>query len=228
MINNCASLSIIIAFHCFIDYSNSFGIDVEGVRVRFDYATPDQRSSILQKAAASVGHVITIAWEAKRAGNQFLKYSLLDDSQGVAVNTRNFGAIFRGLGQIHGDLTAKALGKTNSEFRAMSMEDKMEIYMSGVVRGLCNEPSNVIMDALRKRFIPEGVKGPLIETNYFVEHGSKANRSGHYIPISSLQDRYGGEEHEWLQLEQAILDLRLGVVIPCPILTLIYKRDYGL
>lgn len=228
MINNIASTSIVLAFHCFIDYSNSLGIDVDGEMVRFDSATPDQRSSILQMAAASVGHVITIDWTPNRAGNQFLKHSLLKDSEGAPVNTRNFGAIFRGLGQIQGDLTAKSLGKTRNEFREMSMEEKMEIYMSGVVRGLCNEPRNVIMDALRARFIPHGARGPTIEINYLVEHASKTDRSGHYLPISSLQERYGGEEYEWYQLEEAILKLRLGNVIPCSLLTLFYKFDYGL
>lgn len=228
MVNNVASTSIVIAFHTFIDYSNSQGIEIEGEEVHFDSATPHQRSCILQQAAASVGHVITIDWWPKRAGSQFLKHSLLKDKYGKLVNTRNFGAIFRGMGQLSGDLSHVTIGKTKSEFKKMSTEEKMECYMSGVVRGLCNEPSNVIMDALRERFTPAGSRGVTIETNYLVEHACKTNRSSHYLPISSLQDRYGGEEHEWTQLAEAIQNLRLGLVIPCSLLTLFYKCDYGL
>lgn len=230
MVNNCASMCIIVAFSTFIDHSNENGMIVQDesgadITVHFDSTTPHYREVILQKAAAAVGHVITINWCETKADTQFLKHSLLSDEEGELVNTRNFGAIFRGLGSLDGDVTAKSLGLTKGEFKSLSMGEKMELYISGVVGGLCNEPSNIIMDALRQRFKR---KSPKIFLSYAAENAQSHDRSQHYLPTSSLAARYGGTESEWEELATAIGNLRLGTVIPSRLLTDIYRIDYAL
>lgn len=224
VVNGVASTSIILAYHTYIDYSNNFGIEVDGELAYFDTATQAQRTVILQMAASSVGHVVTIVWCRNKSETQFLKHSPFKSEKGKWVNTRNFGAIFRGLGELDGDITAKMLGVGKSEFRQLSYAQKMEMYVGGVVRGLKNEPSNIIMDALRERF----TKGDTEISLSYLSANSKIDRSHAVIPISELQKRYGGIESDYYHLATSIRNMRLGSVIPSPLISSFYKTDYGL
>jgi hypothetical protein len=217
VVNHLASFLISVSMFVFICYANSgFGPK------RFDDMNEEERSELLEKAAFAVGHDITIEWRENPAETQFLKYSPLLAESGMRVNTRNFGAIFRGLGTANGDLSAKTLGVSLAQFRKMTMAEKSELYCGNVIKGLKHEPRNIVMDALRDRFqISNGATS--IEYNK-----DSTPRSAHYLPLSSLQERYGGTEPEWQQLADQIRDCRFGQVRHAPLLDAIYETDYGL
>jgi len=189
---------------------------------KFDSGTKEERTAILMEAAAAVGHKITVEWRDSPGELQFLKYSPLKSDTGVRVNTRNYGAIFRGYGRSMSDIEAKTLGISKNKFRKMSPEARWECYQAQVVAGLCNEPSSIILDALRARHPRANRK---ISTKYNEDTTSRA----HYnLPVTSLQERYGGEDEEWRALACQIRDLRYGQTVLSPLLTQIYKMDYGL
>ena len=130
------------------------------------------------------------------------------------------GPMLRGLGGVDGDLVANQLGVSNAEFRRMDETDRMEAFVGGVVKGYCNEPSNIILDALRERF----VKGNVIST----KHYSSVQRSSLHVSTHSLISRYGGTEAEWNILASEISNLALGDYIASPILARVYEVDYSL
>jgi len=224
VVNNCASVSISIATTEFIShYRDNKYLSLSGEESTFDNGSMELRTEILQAAAASVGHSITIEWRANLAETQFLKYTPLLSNTGEWINTRNLGTIFRSLGSCLGDVTAKMLNKTNSQFKGMGMEEKMECFMSSVIAGLVHEPQNLIMDALRARFKDQG-----FSNKDFYDHAPIGNRGGYLIPVGSLIDRYGGTEGEYTDLANQITSFKYGTVYSSPIIKSFYEVDYGL
>jgi len=214
-LNFIASYCILISTYIHVCYANSLGVG-------FDRADETTRTSVLVQAAAAVGHVISVDWHASPADTQFLKYSPLIDTQGDRTNTRNLGTYLRGYGRHFGDITAVMLGVTTTEFSRLSVEARGEIYMANVIRGLCNEPGNVILDAMRSKHNTGSRGGNLGYTM------KTSDRSGVSIPISSLQERYGGEEWEWLSLAADITRVKYGQVRTNTLVDRILSKDYGL
>jgi hypothetical protein len=228
-VNNIASTSIALAFQSFIHYYNQHDFQSQLVKPSgtkayngsFDDAPREVQEEILQLAAASVGHVITIEWHDKPEQLQFLKYSPALTDSGTWTLFRNLGAILRSFGTCDGDITAKMLNVTNKQFSIMSLEDKMEQFMNAIVCGLVNEPKHIIMDALRARFPNKRHK---IASSY---HDTEF-RGNLSVPLSSLQNRYGGEEAEWHYLAAQIKEMKLGTHAPSDLVARIMKIDYGL
>jgi hypothetical protein len=216
VVNFIASYLIYISTCIHIIHANTLG---DG----FDDADEDQRTLVIKAAAEAVGHVVTVVWCETPADTQFLKYSPLIRTTGRRVNCRNLGAVLRGLGTNMTDFSPKSLNLSRSEFRKMSMQDKYERYIRGVVGGLVNEPSNIIIDALRARFPSTSSPKTALAFN---EDTSK--RSHYSIPTESLIDRYGGSEMEWETLATQIETAQYGIVRFAPIVDLIFAKDYGL
>ena len=224
LVNDIATCAITLSMLIHIAYYNFRYLETRP-HLSFDLGTDSVRSEILQASAAAVGHVITIEWRERPAQLQFLKYSPLTSTTGEYVNTRNLGAILRNLGRHCGDLDPKKLGISRHDFRALAPSERGELYMANVVAGLCNEPAHPVMDALRERFrCPTRTIDP-------TDHASKllsADRSHHRLPLSSLQERYGGEDWEWEELIVAIQGLTYGKIAFARILDQIMLIDYGL
>jgi hypothetical protein len=181
---------------------------------------PEAMPQLVRDAAAEVGHVVTYEARTCPEETQFLKHSPLRDTTDKVVQCLNYGAIFRGFGQVMGDLQPKQINCSVSEYRKLSPEARMEKYLSAVVASYCNEPGSVIMDALRDRF-GRGFRPSL---RFF----SLANRSSSYIPTTSLMKRYGGEDYEWDQLAMTIRTMRFGTIATHPLMDAIFRMDYGL
>jgi hypothetical protein len=218
VVNNVASICISISFYVFIAYSNSKRRDEE----RFDTGSEATRTQILLDAAAAVGHLITIDWRMNPAETQFLKHSPLLSECGKRINCRNLGAILRNLGRHEGDLSARQIGLTKNAFDRLSPADRADIYIGNVVKGLVHEPSNVVIDALRARFT-RGAQATFTSYN-----NDMTDRSHFSIPITGLQERYGGDESEWLQLGEIIRTLAFGQIRFSALVDRILEIDYGL
>lgn len=224
LVNDIASLAISMAFLVFISYYNYLYRKSAPER-SFDGGGEEQRSYILHQAARAVGHKVTIEWRANYAQLQFLKHSPLRATDGSLINTRNIGAILRNLGRHPGDLTAMKLNLTQANFKKLSHAARYELYISNVVAGLVNEPDHIITRALRTRFPAQ--QSTKACTDHEVKVLSSA-RNHHSLPLSSLQERYDGEDWEWEELADKIGTLRYGRVTTCTLLDQIMKVDYGL
>lgn len=226
-VNDVASLMIAISMWVHINASFFFntpgGLNLEDKN--FEEMSQKEREWLLCYAAAAVGHKITVDWRDGPSNTQFLKYSPLLNEDGVYVNTRNLGTIFRSLGTWDGDITPKMVSLSKKKFDQLSNEQKSERFIQGVVNGLKNEPGNVVIDALRARF-----SNSAIPEHHLAHHTTldATNRSHHRLPVTSLQERYGGEQWEWTQLAERILAMSYGRVSPGPMLSEIYNIDYGL
>lgn len=175
----------------------------------------------LQLAAKLVGHKVTIDIKHNRSEMQFLKHTTYSTKKGTLVDALNLGPVMRSLGSVDGDLDHIKLSTTKKAFRAMTWEERFEKRVAGVVAGLKNEPGNIILDALRKRF-REGVE---INDRFQMNH---TNRSHEYITTSQLQERYGGTRVEWENLASKIAKIKYGSEITDSVLASIYEVDYGL
>jgi len=186
-------------------------------------ATEDRRRRLIIDAAGYVGHQVSVDFRATRQECQFLKYSPARDLNSRWVNYRNLASIFRGLGSCDGDITAEMLGLSKAKFRELSMEQKGEMYMSGVISGLKNEPQSVVMNALRDRFCkscPEIILNPYTQ--------DQTDRSASYIPNEELVARYGGSTDTWDDLAVKIRSIRFGHSVIHEGITLMNAVDYGL
>jgi len=115
------------------------------------------------------------------------------------------------------------LGLSKAKFRELSMEQKGEMYMSGVISGLKNEPQSVVMNALRDRFCkscPEIILNPYTQ--------DQTDRSASYIPNEELVARYGGSTDTWDDLAVKIRSIRFGHSVIHEGITLMNAVDYGL
>lgn len=214
VVNNVSSTLIICAIHCVI----LLNLDL------WSNGSDEDRTGLINYAAGCVGHQVSVDHRKTPQERQFLKYSPFQDQTGSWIFSRNLGAILRGLGSCDGDVQARHLGATKSEFRAMSHEEKGELFTRGVITGLKNEPGNCILDALRARFGTSSSYLPII-SNIFTRNSQ--DRSGSYIATSELMLRYGGTHEEWADLCGEIKDLRYGQRIRSPLVTRIMHVDYG-
>jgi len=153
--------------------------------------------------------------------SDFLKTFACRSKCGASTSMLCLGAVLRNFGKVRGDLDATQLGVSTSVFAKMSNTERAERFLSGVVAGLCNEPRNIVLDALRLRF---KVPAKKINERYWADD----DRSHLEISLESLQCRYGCTDYEWVQLAKEIENMVLGSVISHPVITAIFAKDYSL
>lgn len=191
-----------------------------------------------------VGHTVTVdSWEQdgefilEKA--QFLKkdFDIVDEK---IVIQQNMSCILRKMGIVDGDLTPTVLNLSPLVCERMTMEERFEARMSGVVRGWKNEPSSPIMDALRMRFnctvvdevVPDCIEHIFVDTNsrYATAERLEVNDTGDYSKYSTnnLQRRYGMSKTEILEIVEAIRDIRVGQIICTTGIAKMFSVDYGL
>lgn len=186
--------------------------------------TPPQIAAI---AGARVGHSVScVDWCESGVPvferMDFLKTHPVRDSNGEWRAMRCLGAMFRGFGSVDGDLTAIQVGMTPNEFMAMGPNGAYQVYAGGVVAGLKNEPSNIIMDAMRDKFCTKD--------GFVVELGVHKARSQKSFEADdeSIRLRYGLSEPEVLELVSSINDIQIGMDVRVGALNKIFKKDYDL
>lgn len=205
----------------YIEVVREFGFNGNQVLMGRDVEVRNRISAALHRGAAAMGAVITVGIHDRVGQTDFLKEVSYPTPSGVVTGLA-LGPILRGLGSIVGDLSAIQLGVSPAQFREMSEVERMEHFVGGVVRGLCNEPKSIIMDALRERFT-EGTC--VIQPGYFV---SQVDRSQQTIPLQSLIERYGGDEVDWFNLAAEMKRISVGDYLSSKILGLIFQVDYSL
>lgn len=114
-------------------------------------------SDLVVMSGRVFGHVLTVEPAKCEHGFipekiQFLKRSPIQTVDGFYIPCLNYGTIFRSFGSVEGDLTADMVGMSVSEFAPLSVEDRANVFLSGVVAGLKNEPNSIVLSALRRRF----------------------------------------------------------------------------
>lgn len=185
----------------------------------------------VSSGAAVVGHVMTCDVCEYIEDLQFLKFSPVSCG-GKYVMMANLGRIFRRLGVVDNDMTHVQLGVDLLDFRAMTPEERMNRFWSGVILGLKNEPSNVILDALRTRFDSSrfAVTESALEllTNERVDSYYSHSRTAKLGDCTeSVMRRYRLTESETAELVDLIHDLTVGQRFKLTSIAKFFEKDYG-
>lgn len=198
------------------------GVDNDRVPRPITDMTDDDIIDAMHYAVSLNGCKATIAVCPTLQSSDFLKTFICHSTCGATTTMLCLGAILRNFGKFRGDVDSSVLGITPTAFRRLSSSEVMERFLSGVVNGLCNEPSNIILDALRGRFSNRSAK---IQEERYMESTS---RSRYHIPLEQLQERYGQPDYEWVLVAKEIEKMSLGSVISSPVITAIFEKDYSL
>lgn len=200
-------------------------------------------SSLVSLSGVAFGHVLSVEAAMGPQGFcpekiQFLKRSPLRLTSGEYVPVLNYGCIFRSFGSVEGDLTADMVGMSVVEFAQLSSSDRGDLFLSGVVAGLVNEPSSVVLTALRRRFskLP-GSRAPggwgSVPSKAFSLQSSDVLADapsalvGEQVCMESLCLRYGVDPEQLLALAGKISDCRIGRIYPDECVGAFAKVDYG-
>jgi len=119
-----------------------------------------------------------------------------------------YGPIFRSLRVVDGELSPLKLGLSKAEYDKLSVVDRFEKLLHQRVTALKNEPSSMVLNALRERFL--GV----VNTQEVISR-------------ECLRERYGVTDHDMDVMVDHILSLKLGDVIVNEFLERVYSVDYG-
>lgn len=202
----------------------------------------EQISELIVKSGESFGHVLSVEPAKSHLGFipekiQFLKRSPLQLTNGKYIPVMNYGTIFRGFGSIEGDLTADMIGMSVVEFAQLGMEERGNVFLSGVVAGLKNEPTSIILSALRRRFsrLPGSLASGWenLDQNKFLlqssnVHGSESpDHAGGMVSSESLCRRYDLDTSQLAALAGKINNCRVGHIYPDACVGSFARVDYG-
>lgn len=256
---NNAAEKLVVRFHSAFEGSGtvlttvlnhvaSFLIAV-GVATQLSAGLPPDEAIV--RGAMITGHKVTVdSWCEDGCPVferiQFLKHSPIMATTGEWVPTLNIGCVLRSLGSIEGDLEPKHFGVTAAEFALIPIQDRMDRFLGGVVRGLVHEPKSRVLDALRSRFVVTGetaldtrrgvteVSGPVPSCDYerSVSLGvdraiSLKDRSNRVLCEESFCRRYGITQGDVDELVGHIQQTKLGSVSVTCATTNFYRVDYG-
>lgn len=202
----------------------------------------EEIGNLVVKCGEAFGHVLTV--EAAKSDHgfvpekiQFLKRSPLRLTTGEYVPVMNYGTIFRGFGSIEGDLTADMVGMSVVEFAQLGVEERANVFLSGVVAGLKNEPNSIILSALRRRFalLPGSLAGVWdnLDTSRFALQSSNVlgdepvcDASG-VVSTESLCRRYDLNHAQLHAFAGKISNCRIGSLYPDQCVGSFARTDYG-
>ncbi len=194
---------------------------------------PEEAERMIRAGFASIGHEVTVEVCDCWADLQFLKRSPMMTYTGERIAALNYGAIFRSLGKIHGELTPVMLNLSTTEFSKLSLEERADIYMNGVLLGYKHEPGSIIMDALRARFVKTNIHQIHVERSYLAREEREpyhrhAYMQKHVLTPDGLTARYGCDYNELVKLAVYIENFTYGQEIATLALSRFYAKDYGL
>lgn len=184
---------------------------------------------VVEQASTACGWKTVADVFTHEACADFLKRCTLVSQCGQPVYMICYGTLFRSFGRFWGTLTAVVLGLSDQEFAALSIVDRWERYLAGVVAGYCNEPGSIVMDALRERF-PRGVRLTHVDADELhkqQQRDSSLNRSQYFIPTDQLVLRYNCPESAWVELADHIKNARIGNYHCFEAVEAMLRKDYG-
>jgi len=193
VLNNLASVLICCGIH---DFCRDSPLHIDDLLTSENIVT----------AAFSVGYKLTVDLRSSWNSVTFLKRAF-----NLSHSWLVYGPILRSFGALDGIPRKEFFGLTQDSFLNSSYETLTEIHIQQWVLSLVNEPSSILLDALRVR--------AKLDLSKYDKH--------RVISLHDLQERYGGDDFEWYQLYDAVVGLRFGDWIHLPILEKIYKVDYG-
>jgi len=172
---------------------------------------------IIVQGAGLMGHKVTVAsievaGVLQPAKFQFLKYSPMEavhttTGEVKLIPVRNFGTIIKSFGQLSEAMQARQLNMTVGAFRVLTVSQKFDLFLGGVVKGYCNEPKSPLLDALRSRFLDQTVvldKGfVLVETDF--------DFSDYKVLESGQIARYG--LLDYTEMTRVIQELQYGDIV---------------
>lgn len=185
----------------------------------------------VKEGAAAVGHVMTCDVCECIEDLQFLKFSPVE-CDGKYVMSANLGRLFRRLGMIDNDMTHLQLGVDLLDFRVMTPEERMNRFWSGVLKGYKNEPSNIILDALRTRFdssrfvVTESAL-QLLQNEQVDSYYSHSRTAKEGDCTESVMRRYRLSSSEVDELVALIRDLTVGQRFKLTSVAKFFAKDYG-
>lgn len=206
---------------------------------------PDFRPEVsIVEGAMLVGHKVTVDSWVKNGSPiiekmQFLKMSPIYSTCGKIIPTLNYAAIFRSFGTVEGDMTCDMLCLDRHTFNQLPVADRMDRFLTGVVKGLKHEPSSRIMDALRGRFnldcetnVPSRYEEEMLRAVTAADRENcnvvLANtRSQYVLDEASLQRRYDFDACGVDELVEHIHQCKLGSLSVTHAMTRMFLLDYG-
>lgn len=168
---------------------------------------------------------------------QFLKRSPIMTVDGDYIPCMNYGTIFRSFGSVEGDMVAEMVGLEPKDFSAMGWDERWDLFGSRVVAGLINEPSSIVLQALRQRY---PLTPKRFDTWSDVTFGNERLQIGGFemtgvseggkvtLDNMSLTRRYDTSVQEMEMLASQILASKFGDVFPSAAVGAFFKIDYGL
>lgn len=197
--------------------------------------------SLIKECGVCFGHVLTV--EPCISGSvfvpekiQFLKRSPLLTTKGEYVPCMNYGPLFRSFGSVEGDLLAEMVGLDAGSFSQMGWDERWDLFASRVVAGLVNEPSSVVLQAMRQRF-PRTPKN--FDSWSEVTFGREKLQFGGFeaggfdgsqetIDPMSLAIRYDINVADLEELAAQIGASKFGDVYPSEAVSQFFHIDYGM
>lgn len=202
----------------------------------------DEIGQLVVKCGEAFGHVLSVEPARDDLGFapeliQFLKRSPLRLVTGEYVPVMNYGTIFRSFGSLEGDLTADMVGMSVVEFAQLSRDKRADLFLSGVVAGLKNEPTSIVLSALRQRFclLPGSlvsgwddlacVKFSLQSSSVFSEDSGTIAEG--MVSTESLCRRYNLHSSQLAAFAGKIANCRIGHLYPDDCVSSFARVDYG-
>lgn len=223
--NNAGSFLIAIHAFCEICYEADRGVDNGD-----DPLSETLIEECIIGGAFQVGHLVTYERCSNMAEVQFLKRSFMwSEKRGYYIPVMNVAAYMRSLGSIQDDLVADHLGMEPSIFARTLPEERMNLFVGGVVGGWRHEAGNSILGALRKRF-PTRVAEVVVEKfkHYTVSEITDIMDYSDEFDDGWLMARYDLDASELLEIVRAIDNCQLGDEFHLVGMAKIFKKDYGL
>jgi len=208
-------------------------------KCRDSITSSDSIQQCILLGATLVGHKVTIEDCGSQGSIEFEKAQLLKNSMFKTVDGQwtygiNYGTIYRGLGTYDGDMTQSQLGMDFATFKTTLWKDRMDLFVGGVIQGLCHEPSSTIIDALRQRFnktidiaVATQSQRDLLNSHGLYEQSEKPDRSQLRISDESLCARYGCTLDDLQALANKSKGIRFGVEYSDEAVDCFYRVDYG-
>jgi len=180
------------------------------------------------QGAAMAGHSVTCEKCEDIEQIQFLKISPVRATTGEIIPMRNIGSIIRNLGKCINNLEHVQVGLDPKTFAKLSFDERMEMYVGVTIAGYVNEPSNLILDAFRRRFLKTCVSATnLVRSKDSELELKEDNRSRFVVDEESCARRYGCDVEDIRALANMFEYSKLGDVIVSDLVAKIFSADYG-
>lgn len=163
-------------------------------------------AQMIIEGAKSAGFVLTVKECQSLACATYLKRAFDGEKSFLCLGTllRSFGVVE--------SYSPEVFGISREEFDKKTRKELFEIYGYNRIQSLINEPDNIILMAMRKRF--------KIVTNRY-------GLPNYFTRTESICERYDLQIWELEILAEQIVNLQYGDRIHCSALDKIFKVDYG-